>query len=130
MNVWKWSTLALLAALLAGGAGAAITGGLYPAQERAYAYRAQMWRCAVTSANTALSVTGESGKGSKNLSIRNDGPEAVYVSVDSTAASTVASASHRLPDGYSLNLADFYTTGIGLKCASGTTAAVEVLVTY
>ena len=130
MNFWKWSTLSLLAALLTGGSWAAITGGLYPESERAFAYRTTSYRCAVTSANTALRLLGDSNRGVKNLIVRNDGPDSVFVSVTSTTASTVASASFKLPIDQSLALGDFYTVGIGLKCSTAETAAVEVLATY
>lgn len=130
MNTARVVAIGLFVLACVGACLAAVPGGLYPQGERAYAWRTTLYRCAVTSTNTALTLTGDTSRGIKNLIVRNDGPDAVYVSVASTTASTVASAAFKLPVDQSLALGDFYTNGIGLKCAASETAAVEVLATY
>lgn len=123
--------LGLVSLLVASAAWAAITGGLYPTSERAFAYRAEYKRVAATSTLAAVTISGDSSRGSKNLLVRNDGPSNVYVSLASTtAATTAANGSLRLGINQSIDLADFYTTGISVVCAAAETASVEVLATY
>lgn len=111
----------------------ALAGGpTYPPGEMAVAWRVERHHIAATSTTAAVTIHGERGKGAKNLTVVNEGPSGVYVSLATTSVSTstASTTTIHIEDGSGRALSGFPVTLIGVQCLPGQTATVEIEATY
>lgn len=126
--------IALLESLLLALFAAVVIAGspTYPPAEMGIAWRIERHHVAATSTTAAVTIYGERGKGAKNVTIVNEGPSGVYVSLTTTSVSTstASTSTIHIEDGSGRALSAFPVTLLGVQCLPGQTATVEIEATY
>ena len=87
-------------------------------------------RVAVTDTAATVSIPRHTGRQCRNLYLRNDGPDAVYVNFAGKAATTAVGGAFKLPADRDLPMGEYSRESLSMICATGETATVEILATY